>query len=194
MTSHTASEDDTRRDAARLAYALLRVEEPMASLLGAHTPDGFPVLGVDAYAFAPSWRVIPRADIVASLVSLPSPALLSPTTTRGMIALTLLDELRDDRLRWAEKTLSNLTLGLDGQVGRLGLPADVGVLLELGDESSIFPTAAVRLWTQQFGVQVGWILSPIADNPRAQAQLVVRRSDGVWFPPRQGCTPRSPAT
>lgn len=194
VTVTDVSEDETRRDAARLAYALLRLEEPTASLLGAHTPAGYPVLGVDAYAFTPSWRLVPRADIVAFLVSLPSPALLSPTTTRGMIALTLLDELHDERRRWAEKTLSNCTLGLDEQIGRLNLAPDAGVLLEITDETSIYPLASVRVWTQQFGVQVGWSLSPIADNPRAQARLVVRRSDGVWFPPRQGCTPPGPAS
>lgn len=161
----------------------------MASLLGADTPPGHPVLGLDAYAFTPSWRVVPRAEIVPFLVSLPSPALLSPTTTRGIVALTLLHELSGDRRRWGEKTLSNFTAALDQASGQFGLAADSGVLLGLEDESDVHPLATVRLWTQQFGVQVGWSLSPLAGNARAQAQLRVRRSDGRWFPPSQSRWP-----
>jgi len=194
MTAAAVLPDDARRDAARLAYALPRMEEPMSSLLGAHTPAGYPVLGEDAYAFTPSWRVIPRAEIVPFLVSLPSPALLSPTTTRGMVALTLLHELSGDRRRWGEKTLSNWTAGLDQSVGRLGLAADAAVLLEPADESEVYSLAAVRLWTQQFGVQAGWSLSALSGNARAQAQLSVRRSDGRWFPPSQSRRPRGLAT
>lgn len=190
MTSAALAPDDARRGAARIAYALLRIKEPMASPLGAHAPTGHPVLGTDAYAFTPSWRVIPRAEIVSFLVSLPSPALLSPTTTRGMVALTLLHELSGDRRRWGEKTLSNFTTCLDQMSAQLGLTVDSGVLLELDDESDVYPLATVRLWTQQFGVQVGWSLSPIAGNPRAQAQLAVRRSDGRWFRPPQSYRPR----
>ena len=43
-----------------------------------------------------------------------------------------------------------------------------------------------RVWAQQFAVlQVGWTLSPLHGDARAQAQLVVCRSDGQWFPTSQ---------
>jgi len=141
------------------------------------------VLGEDAYSFTPSWQLIPRAEIVPFLVSLPSPALLAPTTTRGVIALTLLHELRDDRKQWAEKVLANFSDGLEHFVLRLGLTADVKVLLEVGEEREVFSLAAGRVWTQQFGIlQIGWSLSQLPGNAHAQAQLVVCRSDGQWFP------------
>ena len=172
--------DETRADAARIAYALLRFEEPMARLLGAHTLPGMPVIGTDAYAFTPSWRPVSRSDIVPFLVALPSPALLSPTTTRGMIALTLLHELSGERRRWAEKTLSNFTACFDDMAARLRLDETSPILLELPGEAAVYSCASVRLWTHQFGVQVGWSLSPLPNDPRARARLVARRSDGAW--------------
>ena len=172
--------DENRTHAARIAYAMLRCEEPMACPLKAYTPPGMPVVGTDAYVFTPSWRAVSRADIVPFLAGLPSPVLLSPTTTRGMIALTLVHELSGERRRWAEKTLNNATNCLDGLANQLGLDETSQVRLDLPGEAVPYSFATVRLWTQQFGVQVGWSLSPLKDDPRAQARLVVRRSDGTW--------------
>lgn len=174
---------DTRLDAARLAYALLRMEEPMASLFGTCKREGVPVLGEDGYSFSPSWQLIPRAEIAPFLASLSSPALLAPTTTRGVIALTLLHELSGDRRLWGEKVLSNFSAGLDHFIQKFALTDDANVLLAIESEPEIFSLAAVRLWAQQFGVlQVGWALTPLLDDPRAQVQLCVCRSDGQWFP------------
>lgn len=175
-----------RTDAARIAYALLRMEEPMASPIGSCKRADALVLGEDAYSFTPSWELIPRADVVPFLVSLPCPALLAPTTTRGVIALTLLDELRGDRRLWAEKVLSNFSAGLDDFVRRLALTDDSHVRLDCGPERDVYSLAAVRTWTQQFGIlQIAWTVSALQGDARAQAQLVVRRSDGQWFPSTQ---------
>ena len=199
MTTAAAGDHAVRFDAARLAYALLRMEEPMASLLRICKRADVPVLGQDAYSFSPSWELIPRAEIVPFLVSLRSPALLSPTTTRGVIALTLIHELSGDRRRWGEKVLSNFSAGLDNFILRLGLTSDTNVLLEFEQESEVYSLAAVRMWTQQYGVlQVGWTISPLLGDARAQAQLVVCRSDGQWFPSSQivqsGGARQSPTT
>lgn len=185
--------DDARRDAASIAYALLRVEEPMANLFDAKPPPAQGVVGRDTYVFAPSWRSVARADVVPFLAALPSPALLSPTTTRGLVALILLHELTDDRRRWAEKTFSNNVAGLNSLVSQLRLRDDAPVLLELPDETSVYPLPTIRLWLELFAGQVGWSLSPLAHDPRAEAQLAIRRSDGTWFPPLS-CAPRRPAT
>lgn len=183
MTAISEQELAVRTDAARLAYALLRMEEPMALQFKTCKRANDLVLGEDAYSFTPSWQLIPRADIVPFLVSLPSPALLAPTTTRGVVALTLLDELRGERRQWGEKVLANFSGGLDHFVRQFGLTEDSDVLLEIDEDSEVYSLAAVRVWAQQFAVlQVGWTLSPLRGDARAQAQLVVCRSDGQWFP------------
>ena len=165
----------------------------MASLLRTCKRPDVPVLGEDVYSFTPSWEAIPRAAIVSFLVSLPSPALLAPTTTRGVIALTLLHELSGERRRWGEKVLSNFSAGLEDFIRRFGLTSETSVLLEFEQESAVFSLAAVRMWTQQFGIpQIGWTLSPLRGDARAQAQLVVCRSDGQWFPSSQ--TDQSPVS
>lgn len=186
MTAAAAVDHAVRFEAARLAYALLRMEEPMASLLSTCKRADSPVLGVDVYSFTPSWELIPRAEIVPFLMSLPSPALLAPTTTRGVVALTLLHELSGDRRRWGAKVLSNFSAGLDRLIRQLGLTNDTNVLLEFEQESEVYSLAAVRMWSQQFGVlQIGWTLSTLRGDARAQTQLVVCRSDGQWFPSSQ---------
>lgn len=60
--------------------------------------------------FLPSGRRVSRGEVESFLVSLPSPALLVPSTIRGEIALILLHELSGDRRR-SEKAFSNLTSG-----------------------------------------------------------------------------------
>jgi hypothetical protein len=106
-----------RAEAARLTLALLRFEETAAHLSGASTPPGSPRLGTEAYVFTSSWKPIPRDELEAFLVGLPSPALLVPSTIRGSIALLLLHELSGDRRRWAEKTFSNYLEALDEMTG-----------------------------------------------------------------------------
>src|SRR6185369_15913673 len=134
------------------------------------------------------------------LASLPSPALLSPTTTRGVVALTLLDELSGDRRRWAEKTLNNFTAGFDDVTRQMSLTPESRFLLEFDEESHVFSFAAMRLWTRRFAVHVGWNVMPLENDPRADARLMLFRSDGAqacgWMCPvpymRQASPPNTP--
>lgn len=180
MPDAPAPDDNLRREAARLAFAAIRFEEKLSHLLGSSSPPGQPVLGIDTYSFTPSWRQIPRAEVESFLAALPSPALMSPTLTRGMIALTLLNELTGDRRKWGEKTLSNFTAVFDQACSHLSLAGKSRFLLEFYEESHVFTHAAVRLWTQQFAVQTGWTLDSLKNDPRADARILLRRSDGMW--------------
>lgn len=181
MTAIAANTDDLRLEAARIAFALIRFEEVAAHPRGASTPPGSLRVGTDAYVFLPSWRIVPRDEVETFLVGLPSPALLAPTTIRGVIALTLVHELSGDRRRWAEKTLSNFAVGLDEIGPSLGLSPTSRILLEFDEESHVFSFAGVREWTQQFPVQVGWSISALERRDRADACMMLRRSDGQRF-------------
>lgn len=178
MTAIAHVADDLRLEAARIAFALIRFEEAAAQPYRASTPPGMLAVGAEAYVFTPSWRRVPRQEVESFLAGLPSPALLSPTTTRGVIALTLLHELSGERRRWAEKTLSNFTAGFDELTGQFGLLPDSRILLEFDEESHVFSFSGARLWTQQFGVQVGWRMIRLENDVRAQARLMLRRSTG----------------
>ena len=191
MTVTAPIPDAFRLEAARIAFALLRFQEPMAHPVPANS--GKPVLGRDTYLFTPSWRPTPRNEVEGFLATLPSPALLSPTVDRGVIALTLVQELSGERRKWAEKTISNHGVGLDELGPQLGLSPQSRILLEFDAESHVFTYAGVRCWTEQFAVQVGWNLGPLTGDPRADAQLCVRRSDGTWSPPMHRPSTSSPA-
>ena len=180
MTAPAPAPDNLRLEAARIAFALIRFDEGLAHAPTHHTPLGTPVVGSDAYLFIPSWPPVLRQDVESFLAGLPSPALLSPTLTRGIVALTLLQELSGDRKRWAEKTFRNFTAGFDELSTQLGLTSGSRLLLEFDGESHVFSFAGVRLWTQLFAVQVGWVLRPVANDPRAEARIALRRSDGTW--------------
>jgi hypothetical protein len=182
--------DDLRAEAARLAAALLRFEEPAAHLSRASTPPGMLRVGTEACTFIPSWKTVPRAEVESFLVSLPSPALLAPTTRRGSIALLLLHELSGDRRRWAEKTFSNYATGMDTMAGQLGLGPRSRVLVEFDDESHVFSFAAVREYSQQFAVHVGWNLGPLAGEAEADALMGLLRGDGQWYRGRSCWIPR----
>ena len=183
MSAPAIASEHLRQEAARIAFALIRFDEVLAYPPTHHTAPGEPVVGTDAYVFMPSGQAVPRQQVEDFLVSLPSPALLSPTLTRGMVALTLVHELGGDRRRWAEKTLSNFTNGFDELSAQLHLSADSRILLEFDSESHVLSHPGVRLWTHQFAVQVGWVLRRLDHDPRAEARLQVRRSDGAWSPP-----------
>jgi hypothetical protein len=179
-----ASADDARLEAARLAFVLIRFAGAAAYPRIGHTPAGVLRVGTEAYIFGPSWHSVPRNEVEAFLLGLPSPALLVPTLTRGVIALTLVHELDGDRRRWAEKTLSNLTAGLDEMGTQLGLSAASRILVEFDDESHVFSFAAVRHYAQQFAVDVGCNLTRLEGDVRADACLMLLRSDGREFPGR----------
>lgn len=182
MTLATVYSDDDLRQAAELTFALLRFEQAAAHRDTSSTPVGVPHIGTDAYLFTPSWRRVPRTDVVPFLVSLGAPALLSPTTTQGVVALTVLTELTGERLAWARKTFANQRAGLEELAEQLRLEQQSRILLEFDSEVHVFSLAVLRAWADNFAVQVGWNLGPLQPDPRADAQLHVRRSDGVWAP------------
>lgn len=172
------SDDDALLQAASLTFALIRFEEGAAHPFRGSTPPGMLRLGEEAYTFTPSWRKVPRAEVPAFLAGLPSPALLSPTTTRGVVALTLLGELTGERAAWGRKTLTNQRTGLEEMAGQLGLTSESRVLLEFDDESHVVSLAVLRVWSERFAVQVGWNIGPLQGDARAAARLNLFRSDG----------------
>ena len=184
-----ASTDNVRVEAARLAFALIRFEGVAAHAPTGTTPPGVLKVGTEAFVFSPSWRSVPYNEVEAFLIGLPSPALIAPTMTRGVITLTLLHELSGDRRRWAEKTLSNFAAGLEETSSKLGLSATSRILLEFDDESQVFSFAAVWEWSQQLAVNVGWTIAPLDGDARADACMKLMRSDGKWFQGRSCILP-----
>lgn len=184
-----ASADDLRMEAARLAFALIRFEGAAAHPMQGSTPPGSLCVGTEAYVFQPSWRVVPRDEVEAFLVELPSPALLAPTTIRGIIALTLVHELSGERRGGAEKTLSNFATALEKTRGRLALEPSSRILVEFDEESHVFSFAGVREWSQQLAVHVGWNISPLEGDEHAAACMKLMRSDGRRFPGRSCMIP-----
>src|SRR4029077_20317592 len=98
MTGSTFVPDDTLIEAASLAFAMMRFEEVSAHWARHSIPPGVPRLGVDAYSCLPSLRRVPRDEVAAFLAGLSSPAILTPSTMRGVVALILVDELTGDRV------------------------------------------------------------------------------------------------
>jgi hypothetical protein len=181
MTAPAQVPGDLRSEAARLAFALIRFQQPAAHATRAATPKGVPVIGADAYVFAPSSRRIPVDQVEAFLVSLPSPALLTPTLNRGGVVLTLFHELSGERRRSMEHDLNNQASAMDAMAQQLGLSDTSRVLLEFEDESHVFSFAAVREWGTQFAVSVGWNISTLEGDANADACLKLIRSDWKEF-------------
>lgn len=77
-------------------------------------------LGVEAFLFLPVAKRVKRAA-APYLASCPSPALLLPTSTAGVIALILSSELERDRPQWAEHALDDCRAGLHSSMRPLGL-------------------------------------------------------------------------
>jgi len=179
MTAPLLQPDDALREAASLRFAVIRFAEGAAHARRGSTAPGPPRLGEDAYVFAPSLRRVRREDVPAFLAGLPSPALLFPTTTRGVVALQLLSELSGDRAAGARKELANQRGGLEELAGQLGLTADSRILLEFGDEAHVVSLVVLLLWSERFAVHVGANIGPLEGNPRASARLNLFRSDGV---------------
>ena len=101
------------------------------------------------------------------------------------IALLLLHELSGERRAGFQHELDNSAAGLDDDIApQLGLSARSRILVEFDEESHVFSFAAVREWTQQFVVRVGWSLGTLHGEDRADARLLLRRSDGRRFPGR----------
>lgn len=178
-TPESSPRDELRYQAASLAFALLRFADGAAHPDRSATPQGMLRVGLDCYIFSPSWKRIPFWDVPGFLADLPSPALLASTTTRGIVSLTLLEELSGERRAWAQKSLDNQLDGLQNMVAQLRLDDDARVLLQFGDEEHWYPLGVLRLWCARFGVHVGWNMRPYVDDARAQARLMLFRSDGT---------------
>jgi hypothetical protein len=178
MTGSDVEPDETLMQAASLAFAMVRFAEGSAHPDRHSLPPGAPRLGEEVYGFIPSLRRVPRDEVVAFLAGLSSPALLTPSTKRGIVALTSVDELRGDRAVGGRKVLSNQQLGLEEMVRQLGLESDASVLLEFENEALVFSLSAVRLWAGRFAVHVGWNLGSLNNDPRASARMVLIGSDG----------------
>lgn len=171
--------DDPVMQAAELAFAMVRFEEGAAHPHRASTPPGVLRIGEEGWVFAPSWPTVPRVEVPAFLAALQSPAMLLPTTTRGIVALTLLDELAGEREKWGRHSFANQRACLESITEQLKLTDDSRLLLEFDDESYVIPLAALRVWSERFGVQVRWTLELLEGHPRASARLILVRSDGV---------------
>jgi hypothetical protein len=178
MTGSTFVPNDTLMEAASLAFAMVRFEEVSAHWARHSIPPGVPRVGVDAYSFLPSLRRVPRDGVAAFLAGLSSPAILTPSTMRGVVALILVDELTGDRVVGARKEFSNQQLGLEEMVQLIGLDAEASVLLDFENEVHVFSLKAVRLWAERFAVHVGWSVGMLKDDPRASARMMLYGSDG----------------
>lgn len=172
--------EDVRLQAAKLTFAMLRYESCAAHPdLRSCRPQGAPRVGEDAYIFLPALRPIACADVVAFLAGLPSPALLSPTTKRGIVALTLLSELSGDREHGARKIFANQRASVDGKGTALNLTPESRILLELPEEKHKFSFEALRAWSEHFAVHIGWQIEPAEPGSDFSAQLLLVRSDRV---------------
>jgi hypothetical protein len=176
--------DEALLQAGSLAFAMIRFADGAAHpSRGARAPDE-PRLGRDVYTFAPSTRSVPRAEVPAFFAGLPSPAMLMPTTTRGIVSLFLLDELSGERGAAARRSLANQQAGLEHLAGQLALTADSPILLEFDNEAHVVPLAVLRVWSERFAVDIGWSLEPLEGDPRASTRLRLLRADGIDAPPR----------
>ena len=159
---------------------MLRFQEPLVPLLKHSTSAGRPVLGVDCYSFMPGPKQVLRPDLPAFLAALPCPAMLAPTIIRGIISLTLLEELSGDRRAAMKHELDNqLSFFQDDMFA--GASDSDRVLLEFDDESLEFPLGAVRLWAERYGILVGWSVVPCEDRGRAEWRINLIGGDGKRY-------------
>lgn len=183
MTASALAYDDLPLEAAQLAAAMLRFQEPLAHLRSAHTPNGMPVVGVDAYAFVPSPRMVPRDRVAQHLAALPSPAILAPTTVRGMVSLILLQELTGERRAAMQHELDNQSAALTEYASATDTER---VLLEFDEESHLFSLGAVRLWAQRYGILVGWNMGRCDEPTRAEWRFTLIGGEGRRYSQSRG--------
>jgi hypothetical protein len=179
MTAPQFLPEDSRLKAAAVAFALVRFESEAAQADRFRHPSSAPRFGEDAYVFLPSLRRIRSGDVVSFLAGLPSPALLAPTTMRGIVALTLLAELSGERATGARKIFTNQCAAVEESAQQLGATPETQVLISISGETHIVSFETVRVWSQLFAVQVGWSIAPFAGDPRVAARLCLIRSDGA---------------
>jgi hypothetical protein len=159
---------------------MLRFQEPLAAMMKHSTPAGEPELGVECYSFLPFPKRVLREDIPAFLASLPCPAMLAPTIIRGIVSITLLDELSPERRAAMQHELDNQLSFFQEDMFAHASDTD-RVLLEFDDESHEFPLAAVRYWAGRYGILVGWNLFPSEDRDRAEWRINLIAGDGQRY-------------
>jgi hypothetical protein len=169
-------------EAASLAFAIIRFAQGAAHPPRGARPPGTPKLGEDAFIFLPSERRVSSEDVPAFLSRLASPALISATTTKGIVSMHLLDELHGDRAKGARHIFTNQRAGLDDMIRQASLSDDSRVLVDTDSERRTVSVATVKLWTDRFAIDVGWSVSPLTGEPSAAAQLNLYRSDGMNAP------------
>jgi hypothetical protein len=171
--------EEARLQAAALTFAMLRFEQESGHESHASDPDNRR-LGLDHFVFLPSWKSISREEVVPFLASLSSPALIFPTTTRGVASLILLDELTGERRKWARKTLDNQLAIIDELASRFSPPfnGESKVLLEFAGETHLLTLNSVREWSKQFSAPTRWSLGDSRNDPRAPARFRLIGSDG----------------
>jgi hypothetical protein len=178
MTAPVLQPDDSLRDAAALTFAVMRFAEGAAHPPRVQ-PEGLPRLGEETWIFVPSNRRVSFEDVPAFLAGLPSPALLCPTTTRGIVALHLLSELSGERASGARKNFANQRAGLQEMADQLGLTPESRIVFESGDETHVVSLAVLTLFIERFLVDIGWSIVDLVNDTRASARLMLHRSDGV---------------
>ena len=179
MGSLPSAPDDALVQAAALAFAMVRFEEGAAHPPPWFTPPGQLKLGNEGWIFTPGRRPVPRDEVPRVLATLGSPALLFPTTVRGIVALMLVHELSGGRQRWAEQLLRSQMASVDEAIRRLDLPDQAPVVLQFSDEELVLPVAALRVWGRQFVVNMRWNLLRGDHESQAGARLVLYRCDGA---------------
>jgi hypothetical protein len=171
--------DRAIEEAATLAFAMIRFAQGAAHPPRGSRPPGAARLGEEAYIFLPSLRRVSTEEVPVFLSRLASPALLSLTTTRGIVAMHLLDELRGPRASGARHILANQRSGLEDMIRQANLGDDARVLLDADGERRLVSLAAVRLWCDRFAIDVGWSVSLLDGDPSASARFNLYRSDGM---------------
>jgi len=166
---------DEHVQAAALAAAMLRFLEPLAHQSAGATPEGMPVVGMDACIFLPASSPVPRRDVAAYLAALPGPACIAATVMRGVYSVLLLDELAGDRRASMQRELDNQREGLASLATG---PGTDRVLLEFDAEVHLFPLAAVRRWAERDLLTVGWNIQPCPEPARAEWRLNLFGGDG----------------
>lgn len=175
MASPAPAYDARGLEAGQIVATVLRFQEPLARPMSKHTSEGMPVVGVDSYVFLPSPRPVRRSQLAAHLASLPCPALLAPTTARGVVGLILLDELSGERRAAMQHELGNQSALLAEWAP--GSDTD-RVLIEFDDESHQFSLAAVRLFARHYGILVGWNVGACGDAGGAEWRMNLFGGDG----------------
>ena len=168
--------EDPDRGAAAIAFAMLRFGQGAAHQFEREEEAGRGLGGRDWFVFLPAWRRVPRDQVVPFLATLPCPAMLVGGTTRGSVALLLLDELQGERRSWGEKNFSNQSEGLRSLGEQMGLSPRSRVVLDLDDEEHLFTFAVLTRWAERFCVDVGWSVGDCGDD-RADARLWLIRAD-----------------